>query len=112
MATQLLIDLYECEFSTLNSMEKIRKIAHELVAHLGATLIKDCYHQFEPIGITYIAVISTSHFSIHTWPENGYAAIDIFSCSQTVPEESAQFLIHAFGAGRHQLQTVTRDIGE
>ncbi len=112
MATQLLIDLYECDSSTLNSMEQIQKIAHELVEYLGATLIKDCYYQFEPIGITYIAVISTSHFSIHTWPENGYVAIDVFSCSQTVPEEAARFLVHAFGACRHQLQTVTRNIGE
>lgn len=107
---QLIADLYGCDPSVLDDPERIRTIAHRAVAALGAQIVEECMHRFEPIGVSYIAVITTSHFSIHTWPENGYAAVDVFSCAQGVPAKLSDGLAAAFGAGDCKTRTITRDL--
>ncbi len=98
MAEQLFVDLYECDECLLDDMDRIRDIAQEIVSRIGAQIVEECTHKFEPIGVTYIAVITTSHFSIHTWPEYGYAAVDIFSCEEELPQKLADNLKEAFDA--------------
>lgn len=98
MAGQLFVDLYGCDERLLDDMEQIRTIARNMVSEIGAEIVEECMHKFEPIGVTYIAVITTSHFSIHTWPEYGYAAVDVFSCEEEVPHKLADSLQAAFGA--------------
>ena len=67
MAVQLIADLYGCG-QILDDLEAIKESAHLAIEYVGANIVEECVHKFEPIGITYFAVISTSHFSIHTWP--------------------------------------------
>ena len=98
MAGQLFVDLYGCDEKLLDDMEAIRVIARRMVEEIGAQIVEECTHKFEPIGVTYIAVITMSHFSIHTWPEYGYAAVDVFSCEEEVPQKLADCLKKAFGA--------------
>lgn len=111
MASQLLVDLYDCDEHLLNDAEVVSRVAREAVESIGAQIVKECVHKFQPIGVSYIAVITTSHFSIHTWPENRYAAIDIFSCVEQVPEALAQQLKEAFHAQEMKVSTVVREIG-
>ncbi len=110
MASQLLVDLYGCNAKLLDNMDKVSTIARKAVHEIGAEIVEECMHKFEPVGITYIAVITTSHFSIHTWPEHGYAAIDIFSCSEEVPEKIASQLADTFGATRRVVRQMERQI--
>ena len=110
MAHQLFIDLYDCDKDILDSLEHIKKIAHKVIDNIGAGIVEECMHKFEPIGVTYIAVITTSHFSVHTWPEYGYAAIDIFSCDESVPDIIGKNLAEAFGAKKHICKEFNRDI--
>ncbi len=98
MAGQLFVDLYGCDEDLLDDMEQIREIAGKIITEIGAQIVEECTHKFEPIGVTYIAVITTSHFSIHTWPEYGYAAVDVFSCEEELPQKLADKLKQAFGA--------------
>ena len=98
MAGQLFVDLYGCDEGLLDDMERIRAIARDMVSEIGAEIVEECTHKFQPIGVTYIAVITTSHFSIHTWPEYGYAAVDVFSCEEELPQMLADKLKEAFGA--------------
>ena len=77
MAIQLIADLYDCA-EIIDDTEAIKKAAHKAIEFVGAEIVEECIHKFEPVGVTYFAIISTSHFSIHTWPEYRYAAIDIF----------------------------------
>ena len=79
----LILDLWGAQ--NLNSMSKIKKLLTESVKACGATLLKTELHQFSPQGISGIAVIAESHISIHTWPEKGYAAMDIFTCGKVDP---------------------------
>lgn len=109
MAVQLIADLYDCS-EMIDDMEAVREAAHKAIGYVGAQIVEECIHKFEPIGITYFAIISTSHFSIHTWPEYQYAAIDIFSCRDEVADGIAQVLKDLFGSGNIRVQTIQRDI--
>ncbi len=111
MAKQLIADLYGCG-EILDDPERIRKAAREAIRFVGADIVEECMHEFEPIGVTYFAVITTSHFSIHTWPEHGYAAVDIFSCTDSVAEGISAKLQQLFGAEKICVQTVERRIGQ
>lgn len=110
MASQLLVDLYGCDNSILNNLERVKEISHQMIREIRSEIVEECCHQFQPIGITYIAVITTSHLSIHTWPEYGYAAVDIFSCDHELPDVVSAKLVAAFGAKRHTVRKFERDI--
>ncbi len=111
MASQLFADLYGCDEKMLNSEEKICTVARLTVSEIGAEIVEECIHTFEPIGITYFAVITTSHFSIHTWPEYGYAAVDVFSCGEAVTDRITGLLQEAFGATDIRVRRCERFIG-
>lgn len=112
MAMQLLVDLYGCDSVLLDDEARVRDTAHEAVRSLGADIVEECVHKFQPIGVSYIAVITTSHISIHTWPECGYAAVDVFSCAERVPAQLADALGTAFRAERRAVRSVERSIPE
>lgn len=111
MAVQLIADLYGCS-QMIDDVEAVKKAAHMAIEFVGAQIVEECVHEFEPIGVTYFAVISTSHFSIHTWPEYGYAAIDIFSCKDEVVEGISEILRKLFEADRIELRSIERNIGD
>ena len=111
MASQLFADLYGCDVTILNSEKNIREIAHRVVSEIGAEIVEECVHTFEPIGITYFAVITTSHFSVHTWPEYGYAAVDVFSCGEEVTDKITELLREEFGASEIKIGKCERNIG-
>ena len=106
-ARQLIADMYGCSSGILNDPEIIKNTARRAVEMIGAEIVEESLHRFAPVGITYFAVITTSH----TWPELGYAAVDIFSCSADVPESVAQFLKSAFRASSVRTRMVERIIG-
>ena len=110
-ARQLIIDMYGCDKAILNNREEIVHTAHRAIEEIGATIVEECVHTFSPIGITYFAVITTSHFSIHTWPECGYAAVDIFSCTNDVPDSICEKIKTSLHATDIQVRTITRNIG-
>ncbi|HDO19787.1 MAG TPA: adenosylmethionine decarboxylase [Thermoplasmatales archaeon] len=78
----LLIEMRGCK--NLNDKEVIKNMLKDAVEACNATLIEVEVHEFSPYGVSGIAIIGESHLSIHTWPEYGYAAIDIFTCGTRV----------------------------
>ncbi len=110
MAKHLIADLYGCG-AVIDDPGAVRRAAHTAIQYVGAEIVEECLHEFEPIGVTYFAVITTSHFSIHTWPEYAYAAVDIFSCTDTVVEGIADMLKEEFGAEDVKLRLIERQIG-
>lgn len=111
MAIQMIVDLYGCS-EMIDDVDAIKDAARVAIEYVGARIVKECIHKFEPIGVTYFAIISTSHFSVHTWPEHGYAAVDIFSCSDEVVEGIAQKLKELFGAKQIKFRSIHRDFQE
>ena len=90
----LIIDMYAAE--RLNDMAFIEETMRECVLKSGATLLHIHLHPFEPNGVSGVAVLAESHISVHTWPESGYAAFDVFMCGDTRPEVCAEILQNAF----------------
>lgn len=77
--THLLIDLWDGKH--LDSLDVVERALREAVQAAGATLLKIDLHHFTPYGgVSGVAILAESHMSIHTWPEEGYAALDIFVC--------------------------------
>ncbi len=83
-----LLDLWGCSPELLNDRPFLERVVREAVAATGATLISLHGHEFSPYGITIVALLKESHLSVHTWPEKGYVAVDVFTCGETVPERA------------------------
>ncbi len=89
LGNHLLIELYNCNASIINSVLAIEKLLLEAVKISGATTLNSTFHKFSPHGVSGVVVISESHFSIHTWPEYGYCALDIFTCGNEIKSHLA-----------------------
>ncbi len=77
----------------------------------GAIVLGESFHHFNPQGVSGVVVIAESHLSIHTWPEYGYAAADIFTCGTTVePEKAVEVLIEKLGAKNHSVMEIQRGL--
>ena len=84
LGRQILIEFYDCHIETLRDRNRIRQYMLEAARYAGATVISDTFHHFKPDGISGVVVIAESHISIHTWPEHRYAAVDVFTCGDSV----------------------------
>lgn len=100
LGTHLVIDAWQCPTDLLNDPERIRSAILEAVSAGGATLIDFCVHQFSPHGVTATATLAESHIAIHTWPEYGYFAADLFFCGSGDPQKAVEFLEVALEAKR------------
>lgn len=104
-----MLELYDCPNNLLNDFEFIKKSLEAAIAEAKSTLLKEVTHQFEPYGVTALALLAESHISIHTWPEIGYVAIDMFTCGETAePEKACVYLKDAFQAQSHVLLKLPR----
>ncbi|MEX0770349.1 MAG: adenosylmethionine decarboxylase [Balneolaceae bacterium] len=84
LGRQILVEYYDCNESRINDIEFIEQSLLEATKESGATLISHNFHKFSPYGISGVIVIAESHVAIHTWPEYNYAAVDIFTCGDTI----------------------------
>ncbi len=106
----LIMEMRDCN-ENLDSVEAVRHALTEATHACGATLLEMFIHPFTPQGITGVAVISESHILIHTWPELGYAAVDVFSCGKKIqPERVAPVLQRYFAPGHVQVMEMKRGI--
>jgi S-adenosylmethionine decarboxylase len=97
LGTHLLLELKSCNSKVLNDLKKVQEILVSAAREAKATIIETSFHKFSPFGISGVVVIAESHISIHSWPEYGYAAIDIFTCGDVLkPEVAANYLIEKF----------------
>jgi len=111
LGLHLLLELKECNPKLLNDLDYVRQ-AMLLAAHeVGAHVVGECFHRFSPQGVTGILAIAESHISIHTWPEYGYAAADIFACGESFqPKAAAAVLVAQFEAGDPDMTEVRRGL--
>ena len=101
LGRHLLLELFDCDLGAINNLEAVKAALVEAAKRAHATIVDVVFHEFNPCGISGVVVIAESHLSIHTWPEYRYAAVDIFSCGETLrPEVAANYLVTQFGAER------------
>lgn len=102
--SQVILDLYECETAHLDDLRWVKTTLVNAARAAGATIVQTVFHKFAPWGISGVVVIAESHLAIHIWPENRYAAIDVFTCGDSVLIDAAcAFLKCEFQAG-HAVQ--------
>lgn len=75
----------------------------------GATVLSERWHHFGcGFGYTGVVILSESHISVHTWPEKGYAALDVFMCGTCDPEDTLGTILKFYGAVKHSVRTLER----
>jgi len=102
----LIVDLHGAE--RLDDIEHIEATLRQCVAAARATLLHIHLHHFQPSGVSGVAVLAESHISIHTWPEAGYAALDVFMCGSADPDACVPVLREAFSAKRVGVDEILR----
>ena len=101
VGSQVVLDLYECATEHLDDVAWVKATLESAARAAGATIVQTVFHQFAPWGISGVVVIAESHLAIHIWPENRYAAVDVFTCGENVRMDVASaFLIRAFRSRR------------
>lgn len=105
LGRHILVEFSGCNAEILNDVSKIEKSMVKAAEVAGATVINSNFHHFSPYGVSGVVVIQESHLAIHTWPEYRYAAVDLFTCGDTVdPWVSFEFLKEAFQANYSALE--------
>lgn len=108
VGNHLVLDAWQSSPELLNDPERIRYAIIEAIAAGKATLIDMCVHQFSPHGITATATLAESHIAIHTWPEYGYFAADIFFCGKGNPEAAMEVLIDLLESQEYKFNVIDR----
>jgi len=99
LGQHLLIELYGCDPGIIDNLEHVRQGLLHAAELVSASIIQVVAHKFQPCGVTVVVAIAESHLSVHTWPEYGYAAVDVFTCSaEPLTDEVQEFLIRSFKA--------------
>ena len=108
-----IVEASGCDPEIISNVAKVQQILVKAAEVAGATVWAVSFHKFPPHGVSGVVVISESHLSIHTWPEYGYAAIDIYTCgSQVEPERGIEYAVEAFKASSSHITEMTRGIDE
>lgn len=113
LGRHILAEIYGCDPGILNDKEAIEKIMVDSALEAGAEIRETAFHKFSPQGISGVVVISESHLTIHTWPELGYAAVDVFTCGDRInPWDACNYLTEKFNAGYMTATEVKRGLFE
>ncbi len=111
LGKHIIVELSGCDENSINEITEVEKTMLEAAKQANATIIKSVFHKFSPVGVSGVVVISESHLSIHTWPELGYAAIDIYTCGNTTkPFKACYYLAKKFKAKKIKATYILRGI--
>lgn len=109
LGTHLLLELNECDSGLLDELGLIEAAMVDAAREAGASILGQSFHKFTPRGVTGIVAIAESHLAIHTWPEHGYAAVDIFTCGDSIdPWRAYESLKTALEADRGSAMEIRR----
>lgn len=109
LGRHILVEYYNCDMEILKCHSKIEKMMVEAAEKANATVVQSVFHLFNPWGVSGAVVIQESHLTIHTWPEFGYAAVDLFTCGDSVnPWVAFDYLNDQLKAERSESMEVTR----
>jgi S-adenosylmethionine decarboxylase len=111
LGRHLLLELKFCNKEVLDDIEYLKAGLIETAEKIGATVLSNVFHQFCPQGVSGVVVIAESHLCIHTWPEYGYAAVDIFTCGNTIdPRDAVALLVDKLGSREHSFKEIERGL--
>lgn len=110
--TQLLVDLYACD-ADLDDTEFLLGVLEMAADEVDAKIIRRVTQRFSPQGVSVILILAETHLSIHTWPEHGYAAVDVFICGEGRNPYAAWGVIREeLGPESFEVKEIVRTVGE
>ena len=113
LGRHLLLELKMCNKEVLDDLDFLKDCLNEAAIECGATVVGESFYHFSPQGVSGVVNIAESHITVHTWPEHGYAAVDVFTCGDDVdPEKAAKLIVERLGAQTHSLIELRRGIIE
>ncbi len=103
LGRHLIVEVFDADPSLLNDAHALEQLLLHAARAAHATVVESVFHRFSPYGVSGVVMIAESHLTIHTWPEYGYAAIDIFTCGPKMDLDAAVEVIRQ-GLGGRTLQ--------
>jgi len=111
LGNHLIVELYDCDAVLINNVRQVEQVLMTAVELSGAKMVQSVIHEFNPHGVSGVIVIEESHFSVHTWPEYGYCALDIFTCGTLIDSYAAlHYMVKAFKANSYSVSEIKRGI--
>ena len=89
LGRHMTVEFYDCNSNIIADSEKVKQAFLTAAKVSGATVLDYSFHVFEPQGVSGVVIIAESHFAVHAWPEHDYAAVDLFTCSETIDLKKA-----------------------
>tara|TARA_B100000674_G_scaffold363085_1_gene305741 strand:- start:1181 stop:1585 length:405 start_codon:yes stop_codon:yes gene_type:complete len=111
LGRHLLAEYYGCERGILNNEKALSQLLARAAKAAGVTVIGSIEHSFSPVGVTCVVAIEESHLSLHTWPEEGYAAADFFTCGDGRPSQAHEILCKGLAASKVEVLLLERGRG-
>lgn len=109
LGSHLLLDLWGVDPALLDDDRALRRHMSESARLGGATVVEERFHRFAPQGVSGVVVLAESHVAVHTWPENGFAALDVFTCGRPdVAQSIADHLVERFAPQEVEIHRVDR----
>ncbi|ODN30170.1 adenosylmethionine decarboxylase [Fervidobacterium thailandense] len=101
LGRHIIAEYYDCDKRILDDIDAIEFHMKQAAYETGATIVNSSFHRFLPYGVSGVVIVSESHLTIHTWPEYGYAAVDLFTCGDHVdPWKAFAYLKKIFKSQR------------
>ncbi len=111
LGSHVLIELFDCDPKSLETQSVVGAAMVDAATASEATIVTHDFHEFQPYGVSGAVIIQESHYTIHTWPEHGYAAVDLFYCGGTIyVDRAVELLKDRFKPGRIKFLVVRRGI--
>ena len=111
LGVHYLIGFYDCDENYLISVFKIKDLMINAGKIGNFNVVKSCFHQFKPYGVSGVLVLKESHFTIHTWPEHQYAAVDIFLCDTSLNiDKVVEYLCEIFSTNNYKIKKINRGV--
>ena len=108
MGKHYFLNLYGCSSVLLDDEHFLIDLLENAAIASGATVCQTIHKKFDPQGVTVLCLLSESHISIHTWPEDGKAAADVYCCGDANPKIGCDILIYQLKAESHSLSHIER----
>jgi S-adenosylmethionine decarboxylase len=103
----IILEMWGCQ--NLDSVDIAERALRDMVSALDVNLLDLKVYPFSPVGVTGMAIVSESHLVIHTWPEYGYAAVDVFTCgAPRDPQEAVKVLRQHYQPERIGVMEINR----
>ncbi|MFP4107371.1 MAG: adenosylmethionine decarboxylase [Phycisphaerae bacterium] len=107
-----ILELSECPTAKLTDEDLVCRSVRDATEKCGATLLNMASHRFDPPGVSVVALLAESHISVHTWPEEGYVAVDVFTCgSNADPQVACEHIAEALEAEKWWIKPIARRPG-